>query len=147
MQTIATIKAKCVVDENGCWNWSKASAGSGYGRIKHGGKLHSPHRLAYALANGTDGMEGMDVCHTCDNRKCCNPAHLFIGTRSENMLDCSRKGRHVHLQVPPKHGPENIEIVKALLASGLSMRAASKTLGWSKDSMRSFVKRHGLLVG
>lgn len=50
------------------------------------------HRMAYILTHGPVPVEH-DVCHHCDNPPCCNPAHLFDGSRSENMQDCVAKGR------------------------------------------------------
>ena len=79
---------------NTCWNWT-ASLRNGYGVISVNGKNISAHRISWELHNNRDIPEGMVICHTCDNRKCVNPNHLFLGTQSDNMKDCSAKGRLV----------------------------------------------------
>ena len=77
-----------------CWPWTGAGHRDGYGRAHFLGrdKIAIAHRLAYKLSNG-DITEGMDVLHYCDNRICCNPAHLWLGTHLDNMLDMCSKGR------------------------------------------------------
>lgn len=52
------------------------------------------HRKALSLRLGRPVAAGMDACHTCDNRGCVNPAHLYEGTRKQNMADCTARGRH-----------------------------------------------------
>lgn len=80
-------------DPGGCWVWEGAMDDLGYGRVRFEGKVMLTHRLAYALAYGDLG-DGDCVCHKCDNPRCCNPAHLFKGSRLDNNLDMVQKGRH-----------------------------------------------------
>lgn len=82
-----------------CWNWISGTKNNGYAFIgfgKHKGPNYyheSAHRLSYRMHYGHDIPEGMCVCHKCDNKKCVNPFHLFLGTQMDNMRDKIAKGR------------------------------------------------------
>lgn len=76
-----------------CWEWTGGALnGGGYGSCRVFGKKDMAHRHAYRLANG-ELPSGMWVLHRCDNRRCCNPAHLFLGTSQDNNDDMWAKGR------------------------------------------------------
>jgi len=85
------------VDRRGldeCWEWQGSRTGRGrYGNVKVDSYTNAPsHRVAWELTNGPVPEE-LCVCHRCDNPPCCNPAHLFLGTHQDNMIDKVAKGR------------------------------------------------------
>lgn len=78
---------------NGCWIWTAAKSKNGYGYFGVGnGKMKYAHRLSYEYNCGPI-PKNLNVLHKCDNRVCCNPEHLRLGTHQDNMDDMHAKGR------------------------------------------------------
>lgn len=81
------------IDPDGCWEWSAGLTRGGYGLFFDPAlPTRRAHRIAYLLAVGPI-PDGLDVCHSCDYRRCCRPSHLWLGTRAENNRDMAAKGR------------------------------------------------------
>lgn len=79
---------------SGCWLWLGATRGNGYPAIRIQGKNYGVHQISHVIYAGGQLDSSMDTCHKCDTRLCINPAHLFRGTRADNLRDCANKDRN-----------------------------------------------------
>lgn len=125
-----------------CREWPGRKGRNGYGLLTlRGGTLYA-HRVVWELVNGPI-PEGMEVCHTCDNPPCCNPAHLFLGTHQDNMLDMAQKGRwgnqnkgRTHCRNGHEYTPENTYWAPSGYRVCLTCRRE-----WGRQDMRKRRKR------
>lgn len=102
-----------------CWLWTAATAGSGYGQFTIRGYPYGAHRVAYALAHSISDIRGLStVCHACDNPRCVNPGHLFLGA---NNLDRALKARMLR---HPRAGVALSEEQKGRLGNAILALAA-----------------------
>ena len=80
-------------DPNDCWLFKGHLTPSKYGILLIGNKSEGVHRIAWKLYNKCSIPKGKQILHHCDNPACCNPKHLYCGTRSDNMQDKMKRGK------------------------------------------------------
>lgn len=143
-----------------CWNWLWTLDVKGYGRVWFMGQKRLAHRVSWILNKG-DIPPGLLVCHKCDNPRCVNPEHLFLGTPADNSNDMKSKGRaraglsdnpvhHANAAVRmrkvlkihdtrPRHGSAKLtfEQVKEILSSTGTHRSLGARYGVSEGTIRA----------
>ncbi|MFF3654997.1 HNH endonuclease [Streptomyces olivochromogenes] len=77
-----------------CWEWGGTTVRGGYGQFRLHGLKFYVHRASLEAHTGERIPDGLKAIHACDNPPCANPAHLNAGTQSQNMQECSDRGRH-----------------------------------------------------
>jgi len=126
-----------------CWNWMKSCGVPGYGNWCHSlFNLPSPgaaHRRTYMLFNGFIDND-IYVCHSCGNRRCCNPNHLYIGTAKENHLDAVYHGTH---KKPPIHLGSNAHASKLTEAQVVDIKKRIQ----DGESNRNIANIYGVTPG
>jgi hypothetical protein len=108
-----------------CWVWIGARSGGGYGQIGRDRLVHYVHRLSWTIHFG-EVPDGLLVCHTCDNRVCVRPEHLFLGRKQDNNQDCASKFRgngRKNSPVARLDDDEVLEIRAVYRAGGISQHA------------------------
>lgn len=140
---------KYIKQQNGCWNWVAGADKHGYGRIGIGfPKTEVSSRFSWKLYNGAIPC-GLHVCHKCDNPKCVNPDHLFLGTPQDNRLDSKRKQRD---SPPPVHFGSThhkakidesivVKIRELYSTTNLSQRKLSAMFGVSQTVIGRIIRR------
>jgi len=122
-------------DEKDCWEWASTIDAGGYGRFHHQRHGLKAHRVAYTLVNGRI-PGGLIVCHACDNRRCVNPDHLFLGTPRENSVDASRKNRRT-----TKLTPDDIRTIRERKRNGETHRSIAAAFGIGHGVVGQIVRR------
>jgi len=133
-------------EETGCWEWNGKLL-AGYGVFRWNSKQQKAHRASYEQYKGAI-PDGYFVCHSCDNPKCVNPDHLWVGTQSDNIKDAVRKGR---VKVPSRKGKKNSPERRAQISESNSGRKRSEEFKkivsidskkrWDSGEMKGFTGR------
>ena len=122
----------CVERGPGCWLWTRATDGKGYGKFRN----RPAHRVAYELTHGSI-PEGQVVMHDCDTRPCVRPAHLRAGTQSANMRDAVRRGRMAR----QKLSVADVLDIRRRVAGGETQRAIAGRYGVRPPTVSQIVNR------
>ena len=118
---------KWIAKDTGCWEWTAALAGRDFRPIVSvKGKLTYAARVAWRLYKEEEPPKHLMVCHTCDNKLCVNPNHLFLGTNTDNQLDASRKGRFTGRAAMNE---ELVAKIKQLHQDGMTYAAIAREIG------------------
>ena len=126
-----------------CWLWNRKGT-TRYGMISINSKNRRVNRVAYETFCGKI-PEGMCVCHACDNPKCINPKHLWLGTHKENMIDCKNKGRARAPVGEKQHSnklteSQVLEIRKIFKSGSASYKKEAKRFGVDPKNIYCIVK-------
>lgn len=132
-----------VGDPGECWEWLAYKQTRGYGQFGIHNKLWQAHRVAWVLTYGPI-PKGLLVCHHCDNKGCCNPYHLFLGTSADNTADSGRKGRMAHGEANARSKLVEDEVldIRELYATGdCTLRELADEFGVSTMTVQRIVKQ------
>jgi hypothetical protein len=140
---------------DGCWLWTAARFTNGYGAFRVGNRQRKAHNVAWELTHGPI-PQGRLVCHSCDVKRCVNPAHLFLGTQRDNIRDAMSKGRmrggshEGSFAVRKQLGQENVNArfterdvrdIRGRYAEGVSGMLLAAEYGVSHQSLYSILNR------
>lgn len=126
---------------NDCWEWTGARHPKGYGTVRWAGKTRKAHRVSYQLETGVEPPANMVIMHICDNPPCVNPAHLRLGTYSDNAVDMFEKGRATRpVGIAHHQAKLTDDLVRKIRADSRSQRAIALSLGVSQPLV-GMVKR------
>jgi hypothetical protein len=147
-----------------CWEWKSPIMKNGYGLIRHENKNCRAHRVSFEIFR-EEIINDLHVCHACDNKKCVNPDHLWLGTRFDNMQDASKKRRlpgpakwtkekkeemKGKIKIPDNRGERSglsrlkesdIYEIRELLKKGLSLSQVGKKFNLSSGSVSRIKNR------
>lgn len=140
-----------VFKDSGCHEWVGARISTGYGALNRNGQFWLAHRYAYFKSRGVHPQE-LFVCHSCDNKACVNPDHLFLGTPSENVSDMVHKARQCagpkrvavtlnakRVALRKLNSEEVIEIVR-LKENGVKTTIVADRYGVHKDTICAIMR-------
>ena len=145
---IEHIKSKCIITTNNCWEYQGKSKNSypHLTRVINGKqKSYKVHKYMWFLYNGPI-ENNLHVLHKCDNTKCCNPDHLFLGNHSDNMKDMYNKKRH-SVQWSEESRKKLSERVKGIKHTEERRKKQSESMkgkntrAWSEERKQNHYKR------
>lgn len=130
------LTAKIIVTVFDCHEWQGYRNDKGYGRIHYKKKRKYVHRLAMELELGRDLYPDEVVLHRCDNPRCCNPAHLVVGSILENVQDMDSKGRRATNRSTRRLTSQEVLQVRLYLKMGIGCQTIAGKLTCGETTIR-----------
>jgi hypothetical protein len=131
--------------KNNCWE-IKLNKGARYPWIRVNGKYKRTHRVSYEIHIGKI-PDGINCLHKCDNTKCCNPEHLFLGTQADNVADMIKKGRKRIFKgielYEAKLNKTKILAIKKKIEKGIPVLKVAKQYGVNQVVIRGIASGRG----
>lgn len=124
------------MNDTGCWIWQGATTTPGYGKVFWKGKLYDAHRAMYLALNGSI-PDGHYVCHSCDNKLCLNPLHLFVALPKVNTADMIAKGRN-------SHGASHSEVLRKAWTPELRAMRSKQAKEWMNNAHNLAAEKAGV---
>jgi len=118
-----------------CWEWTASLGQEGYGAFRFDGLMRLAHRMAWLLTHGALAAE-QQVLHSCDNRRCVRPSHLFLGTQHDNLQDAIAKQR-----LTKKLSDADVREIRAQHARGVHKVLIADSFGLNPESVMHIVRR------
>ena len=139
--------------QKGCWEWQGATNSTGYGNLVFHGRAATAHRVAaflsgliHAVAAPQDRRSTGFILHSCDNRKCCNPAHMRVGTYAENQREAYARQRRAAYKgekhANAKQTKESVVLIKDMYSHGISQEAIARLLDVSQSGISKILLGH-----
>lgn len=135
-----------IKSDKDCWEWQLHLNVGGYGQTTKA-EFGTPlaHRIAFMYTNNVELASDQHLMHSCDNRKCCNPNHLSIGTQADNMRDMKEKGRRKGIGVGADNGravvnQEQADEMRRIYAKGgISQEKLGKRYGLTQTAVSAII--------
>ncbi len=139
---VISLFSRTINTESGCMEWEGAHGKQGYGQASIAGMPWVAHRVVYHYLVEPI-PDGLLVCHECDNPKCINPEHLFVGTHKDNRQDCVLKGRTNRRLIK-----DNIRIAIATMVSKkVHGHVIAEIFGVSQAGVSKIAREQGVYIG
>lgn len=136
------IQSRSHVTETGCWEWNQ-NPRRRYPSFMVRGMHYEAHRLSHQIFNGPIG--DLHVCHRCDNPRCVNPEHLFVGTHADNMRDMAQKDRAGtragRQSANAKLSDEQVQAIRAKSERGFPAKWLAAEYGVTANYIRKVIAR------
>jgi hypothetical protein len=141
-----------VKKSKGCWEWQGACNSTGYGNVAWHGAVYTAHRVSAWLSGLVDtpsapssSREKTHVLHKCDNRKCCNPNHFFLGNYEDNQKDAYSKNRKVQPKgvqhTNAKLTTPQVKAIRRAYVGGNTQMQLAKEYGVSQRTISLIVRQ------